>query len=334
MKWKTGFALAAWLLISMPALSQAPPGQAPARGAQARLGERAVTVIAIPGVVDAGVKWKIFWWGTDNADGIVGTPDGGVIFAQAEVGRVRKVDPDGKSSVVVEAPGGPGALAIDYQGHILAVMRDQPSRQRPSVSMLTPERKIITDNYYGVPLKGASDLVVEKRGGLYFDESRRVPSSGVYYLAPDGKMFFFGDGIRANGIALSPDEKTLYVTDGDHMVCIELLPDGRDSENRHVSDKFQGQGAAGDGMAVDAEGRVYVSSRVGVQVMSSQGKLLGVIPSPRPVTSVAFSGPDKKMLFIVGGGAVDASGKESTEQNAKTIYKLPMLAQGFKERAK
>lgn len=324
MNLKHAFAIGVLLLISAPTFGQA----------QAQRGTRDVTVPAIEGVVEAGAQWKIFWSGPDNADGIVGTHDGGVIFAQAEVGRVRKVDPDGESSVVVEAPGGPGALAIDYQGRILAVMRDQPSRQHPSVAVLTPERKVITDNYYGVPLKGASDLVVEKRGGLYFDESRRVPSSGVYYLAPDGKMYFFGDGIRANGIALSPDEKTLYVTDGDHMVCIELLPNGTDSENRHISDKFQGQGAAGDGMAVDSEGRVYVSTRAGVQVMSPEGKFLGLIPTPRPVTSVAFSGPDKKMLFIVGVGALDTSGKESSEQNAKTIYELPMIAQGFKGRAK
>jgi len=319
MKPKIAFAIAAALLLSTPALGQAP----------AQRGAKEAAVTAIPGVVEAGAKWKIFWSANDNADGIVGTPDGGVIFAQREVNRVRKVDPDGKTSVVVENTSGGGSLGIDYQGRIVAVLRDHPS-----VAILSPERKLLTDNYYGVPLKGASDLVVEKRGGLYFDESRRVPTPGVYYLAPDGKMFSFGDGIRANGIALSPDEKTLYVSDRDAIAIIELLPDGTGSNNRHESDRLQGNRVAGDGMTVDSEGRVYVSTRVGVQVLSPQGKFLGVIPSPRPVTSVAFSGPDKKMLFIIGQGAVDERGVESPAQNAKTIYELPMIAEGFKGRAK
>jgi gluconolactonase len=318
MRLRFAFVFAAGLAIT-PAVGQAP----------AQRGAREVTVSAIPGVVEAGAKWTIFWSGPDNADGIVGTPDGGIIFAQREVNRVRKVDPDGKTSVLVENTNGAGSLAMDYQGHIVAVLRDHPS-----VALLTPDRKLLTDSYYGVPLKGASDLVVEKRGGLYFNESRRIPSPGVYYLAPDGKMFNFGDGIRANGIALSPDEKTLYVSNRDTVVIIDLLPDGTGSNNRHESEKLQGERVAGDGMAVDSEGRVYVSTRVGVQVLGPQGKFLGVIPSPRSVTSVAFSGPEKKMLFIIGQGAVDASGVESPATNAKTVYELPMMSQGFKGRAK
>jgi gluconolactonase len=325
---KNAFVVAAGLLLSSNAFSQTPVlgGQAAAQRSA-----REVTVAAIPGVVEAGAKWKIFWTGLnmDNADGIVGAADGGVIFAQRQGNKVRKVDFDGKTSVLLGNTDGAGSLGIDHQGRIVAVMRDHPS-----VAILTPERKLLTDNYYGVPFKGASDLVVERRGGLYFVESGRKPTPGVYYLAPDGKLFFFGDGIRADGIALSPDEKTLYVSNRDNIVAIDLLPDGTGSNNRRESEKLQGQGVSGDGMTVDAEGRIYVSTRVGVQVMSPQGKLLGVIASPRGMNSVAFSGPDKKTLFIIGLGAVDTNGVESTERNAKTIYGLPMVAQGFKGRAK
>src|SRR5689334_25272225 len=115
MKLKIAFAIAACLLASPVVAAQAPP----------RATE--VTVSAIPGVVAAGAKWRIFWSGADNADGIVGTPDGGVIFAQREVNRVRKVAPDGTTSVLVENTNGAGALAIDYQGRIIGMLRDQPS---------------------------------------------------------------------------------------------------------------------------------------------------------------------------------------------------------------
>lgn len=311
--------IAAVLLVAAPALGQAP----------APRGEWPVTISAIPGIVDAGVQWKQVWSGTDDADGIVGTADGGAIFAQRAVSRVRKVDINGSTSVVVENTDAAGSLAIDYQGRILAVLRDHPS-----VAILTPEHKVLTDNYYGAAFKGAADLVVEKRGGIYITESQRMPWPGVYYLAPDGKMFSFGDGMRANGIALSPDEKTLYVSNRGNIVVIELRPDGTGSNNRHESDQLQGQGVNGDGMTVDAAGRVYVSTQTGVQILSPEGKFIGRIPSPRIVTSVAFSGPEKKTLFIITRGGKEADGSESTARTARTIYALPMLAQGYLGRAK
>ena len=96
-------------------------------------------------------------------------------------------------------------------------------------------------------------------------------------------------------------------------------------------------GSAGDGTAVDTEGRLYVSSNLGVQVIDKTGKHLGVIPTPRDVITVAFAGPDKKELFIVGSGADDENGqpiRQGPQQTAATIYKLPVIAQGLKERAK
>src|SRR5438105_2753157 len=123
---KFATALAAALIIPGPGFSQA----------QSPRGERPVTVSAIPGIVEAGAQWTLVWFGTDDADGIAGTPDGGVIFAQREVNRVRKIDPDGKTSVVVEHTGAAGSLAVDYQGRILAVLRDHPS-----LAIVAPEHK-------------------------------------------------------------------------------------------------------------------------------------------------------------------------------------------------
>lgn len=98
-------------------------------------------------------------------------------------------------------------------------------------------------------------------------------------------------------------------------------------------------GGSGDGMAIDAAGRLYVTSQPGVQVFDGDGKNLGLIPTPRNAISVAFAGRDKKMLYVVGSGALGADGREfvtpeGVRNNAKTIYKLPMLAEGFKGRAK
>jgi sugar lactone lactonase YvrE len=76
-----------------------------------------------------------------------------------------------------------------------------------------------------------------------------------------------------------------------------------------------------------------------VQIFAPDGKFLGLIPTPRSAISVAFSGPGKRTLFIVGSGALGPDGQEfktpdGVRNNAKTIYKLPMLAEGFAGRPK
>ena len=92
-------------------------------------------------------------------------------------------------------------------------------------------------------------------------------------------------------------------------------------------------------MAIDAAGSLYVTSAPGVQVFNKQGTYLGVIPTPRPVISVAFSGRGKRTLYVVGGGAFGPDKKEfqtpaGVRNNAKSIFKIRMLAQGVKGRAK
>jgi gluconolactonase len=199
------------------------------------------------------------------------------------------------------------------------------------VGTLAPERKVLAASYQGKPLGRLNDLVVDKKGRVYFTVG------GAYYVGPGGPVTSLGDNIRSNGIMLSPDEKILYVTNGMVILAFDIRPDGTVA-NRRDFGTLEG-GGGGDGMAVDAAGRLYVTSAPGVQVLSPEGKYLGIIPTPRAVISVAFSGPDKKSLYVVGSGALDPDGKEHTtpagvRNNAKSIFKLPMIAQGFKGRAK
>ena len=163
-------------------------------------------------------------------------------------------------------------------------------------------------------------------------------NSGVTYrLSPNGQVTLIGPNLRTNGIMLSPDEKTLYATNGPVVVAFDVQPDGSVKNLRDFA-KLEA-GGNGDGMAVDSTGRLYVTSQaMGIQVFSPEGKYLGVIPAPRDVASIAFSGPDKKSIYVTSGGAL-IDGKEfqtpaGVRNNAKSIFKLPMLSQGFKGRAK
>jgi gluconolactonase len=302
-------------------------------------GARDVIVSDIPGVVASHNRWILVWQGTDNADGIVGTDDGGLLFAQEQPNRISRLDTNDKVSVALEDTHGTGAIAIDARGRVLAVQRtctdpggkaaqcSDPTR----VAVLSPERQVLADSFEGKPLGRLNDLVVDKKGGVYFTVG------GAYYVNAAGRVTSLGENIRANGIMLSPDERVLYVTNGVSILAFDVQADGGVTNRRDFA-RLEA-GGNGDGMAIDAAGRLYVTSQPGVQVFERDGKYLGLIPTPRNAISVAFAGPDKKTLYIVGSGALGTDSKEfitleGVRNNAKTIYKLSMIAQGFKGRAK
>jgi gluconolactonase len=137
---------------------------------------------------------------------------------------------------------------------------------------------------------------------------------------------------------LSADDKTLYVTNGNTVAAFDVQPDGSVRNQREFA-RLEA-GGSGDGMAIDSAGRLYVTAQqAGVQVFGADGKYLGVLPTPRNAISAAFSGPGRRTLYVVGSGAVGPDGNEATtapgvRNNAKTIYRIPMLAAGFTGRAK
>jgi gluconolactonase len=202
--------------------------------------------------------------------------------------------------------------------------------------MLAPDRKTIAEKWSdGSTLTvRPNDLAADNSGGAYFT------SGCLYYASPTGKATVAADNLRTNGIVFSPDDKTLYVTNGGGgqtpgtVVAFDVKDRGMLANRRDFATLAMGNG---DGMAVDSEGRLYVTSNPGVQVFDKSGKYLGLIATPRSVISVAFAGSDKKTLYVVGSGAEDAGGRpirEGPQQTAATIYKLPMIAQGLKDRAK
>src|SRR4029079_2852351 len=101
--------------------------------------------------------------------------------------------------------------------------------------------------------------------------------------------------------------------------------------NQRVFARLEG-GGNGDGSTIDAEGRIYVTTNPGVQVIAADGTYLGLIPTPRPVISAAFGGAGKKTLFVLARGARDAAGGEIAD--AAQVYAIDMSASGYRGRAK
>lgn len=296
-----------------------------------------------PGVVAAGAKWELVWAGFQTADGIVGTPDGGVLFAQEQSDSIRKLDVNGKEFIYMSDAHGPGAVSLDAQGRLFAVQRTctdsarpfyQSCQELPMVSQLAPERRMLANSFKdGKTLGRVNDVMADGKGGAYF-----TSGPGAYHVSAAGVVSTVADqDIRSNGIMLSADGRTLYVTNNTNVLAFDVQPDGT-TRNRRDFGTLDGDNG-GDGMAIDSTGRLYVTGAAGVHVLSPEGKHLGLIPTPRRAITLAFSGPGKKTLYVPQLGAVGPDGKvwttpEGVRNTAMTIYKIQMLAEGFSGRPK
>lgn len=328
-------------VVTCAALSAPLAAQAQAPGLLP--GEREAVVTAIPGVVAAGAKWEIVWADFETADGIVGTADGGVIFAQEQTDTIRKLDAAGKEYVYVTETRGTGAVSLDTQGRLFAAQRTCTDTARPfsvacnqptMIGQLLPERRMLASSFPDGRLLGrVNDVMADGGGGAYF-----TSNGGLYHASVSGVVTTIATGdIKTNGLMLSGDGRVLYVTNNTDVQAFDVKSPGVAS-NRRLFSSLNGDDG-GDGMAIDNAGRLYVTGNRGVHVLSPEGKHLGMIPTPRRPITLAFSGPDKKTLYVPQMGAIGPDGKpwttpEGIRNTGMTIYRMQMVAEGFKGRAK
>jgi gluconolactonase len=318
MKTKAMFVMMGCLLGSALIVSQAAAQQ---RQEQQPAAEKPITVTSIPGVIAAGTKVERVWTGLQAADGLISEPDGTLLLPEQRANRISRFDKNGKITLYLEDTNEAGGIAL-VNGRVIAVERNMPPRLR----VLAPERKVLADSFEGKPLQRLADIVADRKGGVYFTEGA---NTSVYYFNPGGKLTRVANDIKgANGVMLSPDDKTLYVTNTEAgIVAYDVQPDGSIRNRRPFVKPEGGQ----DGLCVDAAGRLYVASDLGIQVFSPQGQHLGLIPTPRGTTTLAFAGPDKKTIYVIGRGNDGPGGGGG---DARSMYKISMLADGIKGRAK
>lgn len=295
-------------------------------------------VEAIPDVIAANAHWHHVWSESgNNADGIVGLPDGSVLVAQQDNSDVLRIDPKGHAHIAYQDTNTGGAVSINKQGAVFIVERGL----HEGIWELAPQHKILAISYEGDPIDclgnfGLNDLTAAANGGVYFTVG------GLFYAAPDGTVTKEGDVSGTNGIILSPDEKTLYVTSAKsftmpgNLVAFDVQPDGQ-LTNEHVVAQLTG---SGDGSTVDSEGRIYTTSGPVIDVISPDGKLLGVIPGPKgdDLISVTFGGKDRHTLFAVGLNPKFAKGglglpSDRLKQGGELIA-IDMQSQGYEGRPK
>jgi gluconolactonase len=284
------------------------------------------TSAAIPGVIAAGQTWKVVWaWEGNNADGPIAGDDGTILFANNDASNVMKVDPaTGLATVLYSDTNTGGALSRSKSGALFLAARGLGA----AIVQLEPERKVFANSFRGEPLECVggvlNDLAADARGGVYL----AISGGGLFYANPQGVMAQYGEGmLGANGIILSPDEKTLYVTNGGVVVAFDVQADGSLTNQREFGKLRGGQG--GDGSAVDADGRLYVATGASADVFAPSGEFLGSIPGPRGMHGVAIGGRDKKTLF-----GIVFYGGWGTPSARNQLVAIPLLAQGYSGRAK
>src|SRR6185437_12810372 len=194
-------------------------------------------VEAIAGVIAGNAHWRHVWSETgNNADGIVGLPDGSVLVAQQDSSDVMSIDPKGHAHIAYQDTNTGGAVSVNKKGEVFIAERGL----HEGIWELAPQHKILAISYEGDPIDclgnfGLNDLTAAANGGVYFTVG------GLYYAAPDGTVTKQGNVGGTNGVILSPDEKTLYVTSAKGfgmpgtLVAFDVQPNGQLSNERVVA---------------------------------------------------------------------------------------------------
>src|SRR5262245_3444802 len=214
---------------------------------------------------------------------------------------------------------GSNGLALDTNGRLVLCRHGDRQIGRLEVNgSITP----LVDRYNGHRLNSPNDLVFKADGALYFtdppfglpkvfNDPDKAPVQGVYRVANDGALSLLIENIKApNGIAFSPDERILYVSDVDPKraawLAYEVQSDGTVANGRVLFDATrwrQDPFFGPDGLKVDRHGNIFGARPGGVSVIASDGTLLGTIEIGQPTSNLTW-GEDGQTLFITGGSSV------------------------------
>jgi gluconolactonase len=239
-----------------------------------------------------------------------------------------RVDPSGKISVYRSETNGANGLALLRDGSLI---RAEGNGKRISKAGATGPATTLTEGPPGMALMAPNDLIVDAKGGIYFTDPGPRPvvpgrKAYVYYLPPNTRQArVLDDSItRPNGLTLTNDGKKLIVDDtvGDQIFVFDVENDGTVKNKRpyaKLHDVQSGQESGADGLAIDSEDRIYVTTASGIQVFDSKGAYVGSIKVPRQPANCAFAGPGKRTLYITA---------------REGLYKLAMLSQGPKRLGK
>ena len=270
----------------------------PQRVGVSKTGNQFLQDILIP-----GEGWELVGQGYKFTEGIIANKTGEVFYQDIPVSQTYKIGLDNKLSVINrEAKKASGSsIGADGKRYVVA------GETRQVISYDASEGgTVIADSISG------NDLVVARNGNIYITAPDGVQKPGKLFLIRPGKeKVLVDEGLRFNnGLALSPDQTQLYVTESaSHWVWVyKLMPDGMPVYKQrygwlHVPDGEENAWA--DGLKCDTAGRIYVTSRLGIQVMDQLGRVNAILPLPAgQASNCCFGGAGFSTLYVTCGDKV------------------------------
>jgi gluconolactonase len=265
---------------------------------KAGLGSPQLQEILIP-----GEGWTLVGEGYRFTEGPAPNARGEVFFNDIPNGKAYKIGLDGKVNLFIADTKHANGQAFGPDGRLYAAATGSGQ-----ILAYDPDGKptVIAEGIR------ANDLVIRRDGGIFATQPGGGGSpSQVWYISPSGERRVVDTGLRfPNGITLSPDQSLLYVADyGSHWVfSYQVRPDGTLAYKQryfhlHMPDTADSAGA--DGIRVDRDGRLYVTTQMGIQVCDQPGRVNCIIPTPNgKVANLCFGGADFQTLFATCGERV------------------------------
>lgn len=258
------------------------------------------------------------------AEGPVWLPhDGSVLWSDIPNDRVLRWAPDDGVSVSLHPAGHQNGHTLGLDGTVIACSHGRRRVERLSLDgTIAP----IVDRYQGYRLNSPNDVVVKADGTIWFTDppygilseweghtaESEIGACLVFRFDPhDGSLTAVADQLdMPNGLAFSPDESVLYVSDtaashdpdGNHHIMAFDVVDGRDLRSPRVL--YVVPGGLADGFRVDVHGHVWTSAHDGIHVIAPDGRRLGRLPVPEVTSNCVFGGPRGDRLFITATTAL------------------------------
>ena len=263
--------------------------------------------------------------------------DGSVFFTDIANNRIMRLMPGAVDAEVFLRPSGrANGLMFDRRGQLIACEGNERGglggRRVTSIDVVTKKRTVLASHFEGKRFNSPNDLCIDKQGRIYFTdpyygpdrEQLELDEEAVYRVDPtNGEVVrIIGSEhiARPNGIAISADQKTLFVVDNHPLAPVrKLWAFDLDDEGLATGQKRElhdfGAGRGGDGMCIDQNDNLYVTAGAnrpytnqntdnvaGVYVFSPKGKLLRIIPSSEDmITNCCFGGPELQTLYVTAG---------------------------------
>jgi gluconolactonase len=284
------------------------------------------------------------WGEGEFTEGPALAPDGSILFS--DIGdAIYRYDPkSGKTELFRRPSGRANGLMFNQQGELIVCEgANTGGNRRISITSGIEGGKdgmvrILADQYAGKRFNSPNDVAIDPRGNVYFTdpryvggEPRELEFEAVFLVSPNGEVKVATRDVgKPNGILVSPDGKTVYVSDNNpqgsrQLVAFGVRPDGSLEGKRVLHDFGTGRGI--DGMAIDTSGNIYATAgsgeKAGVYVFDAAGKPLALIPSPGDPTNCEFGGGnDGSTLYVTTANSKQREGKYG-------LYRIKLHVTGY-----